>query len=136
MTAERWALDLPWDAPPVKPNGGHGNVYAHARKVKDVRKTAGLLARNARIPRGLDRVRVQLVWYVPDRRRRDVDNLWMTLKALADGLTADGGKGGEYDWPVVADDTPEYMEKPAPQIVYRKGCRKRLVLFVDRLDIG
>lgn len=134
--AESWAIELPWDSPPIKPNGGYANRYAHARKVKDVRKTAGLLARQARIPLGLDRVRVQLVWYVPDRRRRDVDNLWMTLKALADGLTADGGKGGEYDWPVVEDDTPDQMEKPAPRIVYAKGTRKRLVLFVDRLDIG
>lgn len=131
---ERWAIEFPWDAPPIKPNGGYANRYAHAAKVREVRQTAGLLARSAGIPRGLDRVRVSLVWYVPDRRKRDADNLVMMLKAVCDGMTADGRKRVSTDWPVVEDDTPEQMDKVMPRIVYRKGTRKRLVVFVDRLD--
>ncbi|WP_162786781.1 hypothetical protein [Janibacter anophelis] len=38
----------------------------------------------------------------PDRRRRDEDNLFATLKPLADGLVDAG---------VVADDTPDLMRK-------------------------
>lgn len=131
----RWVIELPWDAPPIKPNGGYANRYAHAAKVRGVRQTAGMLARHAGIPRGLTRIRVQLVWYVSDRRRRDTDNLWMLLKSVCDAMTPAGKQGQPTDWPVVEDDTPEFMEKPEPQIVYRKGQRKRLVVFVDRLDM-
>ena len=130
----RWVIELPWDTPPVKPNGGYANRYAHAAKVRAVREAVGLLARRAGVPRGLRRVRLQLVWYVPDRRRRDTDNLWMLLKCSADGMTHHGKRTKPTDWPVVEDDTPEFMEKPEPQIAYRKGCRKRLVLVVT--DLG
>lgn len=133
--AQQWVLDLPWDAPPVKANGGYGNRYARAAKVREVRQTVGLLARRSGISRGLQKIRVQLVWYVPDRRRRDTDNLWGTLKPAADALAGGGGRGSTYDWPVVRDDTPEFMEKPEPRIVYRKGQRKRLVLVVTVLEI-
>lgn len=125
-----WTLVLPWDAPPVKPNGGHGNVYAHAAKVKAARTAAGVLARNAGIP-AMGRCRVELVWQVPDRRKRDADNLVWTLKPLCDALSS---SRQPHDHRIVPDDTPEFMVKEMPRIVYAPGEPKRLVLTVTELD--
>lgn len=130
----QWVIELPWATPPLSLNAGYGNHYARARKVKEVRQTAGLLARKAGIPRGLERIEVQIIWYVPDRKRRDTDNVVPTLKAVCDGLTHHGRRTYPTDWPVVPDDVPQHMAKPEPRIVYRKGCRKRLVLVVT--DLG
>ena len=120
-----WTIALPWAAPPVKPNGGHGNVYAHAKKVKATRQTMGLLARKAGIP-WLGRCEVQLTWYVPDQIKRDADNLAWTLKPLCDALA--GTK--PMDHRIVDDDTPDLMVKHMPVIVYRPGQRKQLVITI------
>ena len=123
-----WTITLPWATPPVKPNGGYSNRYAHARKVRDTRQTMGLLARQAGIPT-LDRCRVELTWFVPDRIARDVDNLAWTLKPLCDALA--GTK--PWDHQIVPNDTPEWMEKPMPSIVYRPGEPKEMVLTVTEI---
>lgn len=125
----QWTIELPWSAPPVKPNGGHGNVYAHAAKVKRARQTMGLLARNAGLP-AMVACRVELVWYVPDRRKRDVDNLVWTLKPLCDALSSNAKP---WDHLIVPDDTPEFMTKPMPRIVYAPDRPKRMVLIVTEI---
>jgi hypothetical protein len=113
----------------VKPNGGHGNVYAHAAKVRQARQVMGLLARQAKLP-VLARCEVLLTWHVGDRIGRDVDNLAWTLKPLCDALSS--GKK-PWDHPIVPDDTPEHMVKPMPVISYVKGQRKRMSLTVREL---
>lgn len=125
----RWTINLPWSTPPVKPNGGHGNIHAHAAKVKRARQTMGLLARNARLP-AMARCRVELVWYVPDRVHRDADNLVWTLKPLCDALSS---SRRPWDYQVVPDDTPEFMVKLMPRIVYAPGEPKRMVLIVTEM---
>lgn len=123
-----WEIPLPWSTPPVKPNGGHGNIYAHAAKVKSTRQTMGLLARKAGIP-WLGRCEVKLTWYVPDRIKRDADNLAWTLKPICDALA---GKK-PMDHRIVDDDTPDLMTKHMPTIVYRPGEAKRLVVTITAL---
>lgn len=123
-----WTIALPWSTPPVKPNGGHGNVYAHAKKVRITRQTMGLLARKAGIPT-LGRCRVELTWFVPDRIARDVDNLAWTLKPLCDALA--GTK--VWDHQIVPNDTPEFMVKPMPTIIYRPGEPKEMVLAITEI---
>lgn len=123
--ARSWEIVLPWTVPPVKPNGGHGNIYAHAAKVKSTRQTMGLLARKAGIP-WLGRCEVWLTWYVSDKRKRDADNLVWTLKPLADALA--GNKTGDHK--IVDDDTPDLMKKHMPEIVYRPGEAKQLVVTI------
>lgn len=123
-----WEIVLPWSVPPVKPNGGHGNIYAHAAKVKSTRRTMGALARNAGIP-WLGRCDVVLTWYVPDKIKRDADNVVWTMKALADALA--GTKPGDHK--IVEDDTPDLMVKHMPRIVYRPGEPKQMVLTITAL---
>lgn len=125
---ESWVIVLPWDVPPVKPNGGHGNIYAHAAKVKRTRQTMGLLARKAGIP-WLGRCEFKMVWYVNDKRKRDADNLVWTTKALCDALA--GTK--PHDHRIVEDDTPDLMVKHMPEIVYRPGEPKQLVVTITAI---
>jgi crossover junction endodeoxyribonuclease RusA len=61
-----------------------------ARRKRLVGDQVLLLARAARLPRGLSRVEVVLHWRPTIRRRRDSDNPSPTLKAAIDGLAAYG----------------------------------------------
>ena len=124
-----WVIELPWATPPVKPNGGYSNRYAHATKVRQARQVMGLLARAAKVP-PLGRCEVLLVWHVGDRIGRDVDNLAWTLKPLCDALSSTKKPS---DHPIVPDDTPEFMVKPMPAIEYVKGQRKRMSVRIREL---
>ncbi len=100
-------LWLPYDRPPLTANQRFGHWAAKARITADVRRTTMLLARAAKLPRGVEHVTIRL-YYVPrDRRRRDADNLVPTLKAACDGLVDAG---------LVHDDTPDQMTKHMPTI--------------------
>jgi crossover junction endodeoxyribonuclease RusA len=100
-----YVIALPWAAPPLS-----GNQRLHWRakavKVSAARANAAYLA--FAIPPML-KCRVELIWYVTDRIRRDEDNLMPYLKALCDGLVDAG---------VVADDTNVFMKKMMPEIIY------------------
>lgn len=97
MTSFR--LDLPWPAPPLKDNGRE-HWAVKARKTRELRNLACLLARSQRLPRGLERVRVDLHWQPATVRRRDVWGAVPTLKPLVDGLV---------DYGLVADDDIEHV---------------------------
>ncbi|MEU3476453.1 hypothetical protein [Rhodococcus sp. NPDC006774] len=103
-TTLRW--DMPWRTPPISLNDRQ-HWRPRARKVKEVRAAARILAMAAHLPRDLDHVTVQLVYQPRDRRRRDEDNLVGTLKAICDGL---------IDYGITPDDTPQYMTKLMPRI--------------------
>lgn len=108
-------LPLPWPKPPLSLNDRPSHPKARNREVQGVRSAAAVACAE-RIADGsldvLEPVTVTLVWFAPDRRKRDADNPVATLKALCDGL-ADAG--------LVPDDTPEWMDKRPVRIVYRKG---------------
>lgn len=112
-------VETPWQRPPITEN----QRYHWAKKAKltrEVRNWAGLLFRTARfadIP-----LRVELTWYVNDRRKRDEENVIPTLKAICDGLVDAG---------VVPDDTPQYMRKEMPRVVFDRNTDKRLVLTLS-----
>ena len=125
-----WTIELPWSTPPVKPNGGYGNRYSHAGKVKATRQAMGLLGRAAGLP-VMGRCEVLLTWHVGDLIGRDVDNLVWTLKPICDALSS---AKQPTDHPIVKDDTPEHMVKPMPVIAYVKGQRKRMSVRVRELD--
>lgn len=95
-----------WATPPLHANQSFSHWAVKARVVKMVRNKA---AEMADVVPALGKCRVQLTWYVNDKKRRDADNLWPLLKALCDGLVDAG---------VVEDDTPEFMDKPQPQITF------------------
>lgn len=103
-TMLRWYM--PWTTPPISLND-RGSHWVRARKVKEVRAAAKILAMAAHLPRDLTHVSIQLVYQPRDKRRRDADNLVGTLKAICDGL---------IDYGITPDDTPQYMTKLMPRI--------------------
>lgn len=99
-------FEFPWTKPPLSLNYRMHRMQA-ANLTKEIR---GLMHAKARHLPEMERCRVELVWYVNTRTRRDDENPVPTLKALCDGLV---------DAEVVPDDTHEYMVKAMPRIVYR-----------------
>lgn len=63
---------------------------------------------------------VGLVRVVPTQATMDPDNLWPFFKVCCDALA----RGPRKDLPglrLVPDDNPQYMDKLAPKIIYRRG---------------
>lgn len=112
-----------WDRPPLTANQ-RMHWHKKANITRDVRTVAHL--HGLHFPKS-ERVEVTLRWVVKDKRRRDADNLVPTLKALCDGLVDAG---------IVPDDTPEYMVKHMPVIVYDPFQRQHLELIITQLPKG
>lgn len=114
-----WVIDLPWPRPPLNLNQ-RMHYMEKARITKQLRALAHIKSRH--IP-DMGRCSVELVWFVADRRRRDVDNPVPTLKALCDGLV---------DAEIVPDDTPEFMHKLPVRIV--NDGTKRMQLIIKEIE--
>lgn len=119
LTEDTWQLTLPWSKPPLSLND-RMDWRTKSVWTKTLRHTAWALAKQAKIP-PLGSCQVTLLYTPRDRRRRDEDNIFATLKPLADGLVDAG---------IVVDDTPDLM---------RKQCRilpperpPKLQLFIMR----
>lgn len=78
-------VDLPWTSPPISPNGSRMHPHAHAGRVRGVLDAARYAIRNAHLE-PVDRAHVELHWRIPDKRRRDADNLLALLKPCLDAL--------------------------------------------------
>lgn len=81
-------IRLPWTTPPLTLNQRWPHWAPKARKTAEVRRAAATLARaHTRYHGGeYDRAHVELWWHPKDRRTRDTDNPFPTLKACIDGL--------------------------------------------------
>lgn len=99
-------FEFPWTKPPLSLNYRMHHMQA-ANLTREIR---GLMHARARHLPEMGRCRVELVWYVNTRTKRDDENPVPTLKALCDGLV---------DAEVVPDDTHEFMVKEMPRIIYR-----------------
>lgn len=117
-----YELELPYRSPPLQENHRH-NRWAKAALVKQLRKDAWVLAKQARIGRH-ERVEVALHWRPGRRGRYDVENPTPTLKACADGLVDAG---------VTDDDDRTRMAKRV--VIHDPGKPARLWLVVTPLTI-
>lgn len=118
-----YELQFAYTSPPLTANQ-RMHWARRAKITARLRAEACAKANLADIP-PLGRCEVSLTWFVRDKRRRDADNIVPTLKAWADGLV---------DAHVTVDDTPEYMRKLMPAIVYRPDAVPHLVLTITQLD--
>jgi len=100
-------FEFPWTKAPLSLNYRMHRMQA-ANITKDIRATMHAKARH--VP-DLGKCRVELVWWVNTKVRRDEENIVPILKALCDGL---------IDAEIVDDDTPEFMRKMMPEIRYVK----------------
>ncbi len=102
-----WSLRLPFAVVSQVPSLNDRDHWAvKAKKTKEWRDAAHVLARQARIP-PCQRIRVELHYVPATAQRRDPDNLVAAYKPLCDGLV---------DAKVVADDTEHYVERVFPII--------------------
>lgn len=83
-------VDLPWDKPPLTGNRTRGNPYAQAAKVKAALDAARYAIRiDCRI-RPTPGANVVLHFRPADKRRRDADGMFPTLKVVQDALVLEG----------------------------------------------
>ncbi|MCS4277387.1 hypothetical protein M2390_002593 [Mycetocola sp. BIGb0189] len=102
-----WVVKYPWERLPLSMND-RLHPMAKAKKTAAVRKAAAVAF--AGVP-AQERVRVEMIWWVNTRHRRDAENCVATLKPWCDGLVDAG---------LVPDDTPEWMVKIMPEIRYAR----------------
>ena len=120
----QWTLDVP-DAPYSTPNTREHQADKSA-KGQVWREATGWVALEQKVPKGMDRIRVQLTMLPKDARPRDEDNLVSgVLKHMIDGLVDVG---------IVPDDTPRHVVAEMPRIhaPAQRTCH-RWLLTITRL---
>jgi crossover junction endodeoxyribonuclease RusA len=82
-------IPLPWSKPPLTGNRTRGNPYARAKEVDMAKGDAILAVVRADIAPVVG-ANVTLHFRPKDKRRRDADGLFPTLKVCLDALVAEG----------------------------------------------
>lgn len=78
-------IPLPWPKPPLTGNRTRGNPYARANEVKTAKHDAFVAIRKAN-PRRIVGANITLHFRPADKRRRDADGMFPTLKVVQDAL--------------------------------------------------
>lgn len=90
---------------------GELDKYARARIVKAWRQATYVAAFDARLPTGLDRVRIEVEARFRGRPPvRDRSNLDPTIKACVDGLGP--ARGRSAGWGLIPDDDDKHLDGP------------------------
>lgn len=113
-----WTLDLPYPRPPLTLNQ-RLHWAAKAKITRQIIDDVMVLARAKPLPRDLGRVVITLHWQAKVHRRRDLDNVFPTLKAAIDGLRAYG---------LVPDDDALHVK---PEASITVGFADRLWLSIE-----
>lgn len=79
-----WTIRLPYARPPITLND-RMHWATKAGFTREIRSLVALKCRQQRVP-SLGKAHVELHWVPRDRRKRDSDNPYPTLKAAIDGL--------------------------------------------------
>lgn len=113
-------IPLNWTKPPLTGNDrGHTKYQPFAR----VKGEARIAIRAAKVIPVAGAV-VSLHWLIPDRKRRDPDNLGATLKAALDALVHEG---------VLPDDSWLHVRRTACEIHPPTGEPARMWLELDAI---
>ncbi|MFF2054138.1 hypothetical protein ACFVU2_21205 [Leifsonia sp. NPDC058194] len=125
-----WTFDLAFERAPkgLSANDRPGHWSVKARSTSIVRTLVAAHVRGANVP-ALNRCRVDVVWVVNTRHRRDEDNLAPFLKAIYDGIGADKGISAH----VVPDDDPAHMEKVGATIRYERDAVAHFSVTITEL---
>jgi crossover junction endodeoxyribonuclease RusA len=114
-----WTIRLPYATPPLSLNS-RMHWATKARLTREIRRHVWGSALG--LPK-CERIAVELHYVPRDRRRRDEDNLFLTLKAAIDGIKDAG---------VVPDDSSEYVTS-ACRIDPPNRADPHLYLTIERL---
>lgn len=111
MTETRvWTLEIPAPAKMLS-----ANTRLHWRRIYEARKAwreaAFLYATQAKLPKGLSKVRIDVVVHFTVNRNRDNENYSPNVgKPIADGLAKP--HNGAPGYLLVADDNPQFLDGP------------------------
>lgn len=114
-------IPLPWVRPPLTGNDRGHTKYQPFGLVKGEARLAIRAARVAPVETIAD---VSLHWLIPDRRRRDSDNLGATLKAAIDALVQEK---------VLSDDGWQHVRRTSCEIHPPTGEPARMWLELTSL---
>lgn len=121
MTSHVLNLKRLGDTPSLNDLGSWARLHRQMKNVRDIVYGEAL---QAKVPKRLDLVAVELVLHLADRRRQDADNLALVLKASIDGLRAAG---------VLADDDHTHVAHVGLRIASASPPR-RWVLHITELE--
>ena len=99
-------IPLPWPKPPLTGNRTRGNPYARASEVRTAKHEAVVAIRQAN-PRRIVAANVTLNFRLADKRQRDSDGMFPTLKVCQDALVDQG---------IIPDDWWAYVPAATCQI--------------------
>jgi hypothetical protein len=128
-----WTLTIPAPTQWVDANRRAGMHHmARHREVKAWRETAYWAAASARLPKGLQRVRIVATLHFPTNRHRDRENYYDAIKPVIDGLAAPR-KAGQVGYGLIPDDTPEHLAPVVLNLVVGKpaGATRYGLLVLD-----
>ena len=120
-----WAIRLPYAKPPLGLND-RPNRWRKAELVAAMRGDAFYLVKHHRVPKGLARVRMTLIYCPRDSGRRDAINLAFVLKSLEDGVVQAR---------IIKDDTLEFIDPAMPYVAppTSKGQPGAMWLLIEQL---
>lgn len=117
-----WELTIPAPAQMCTENTNKSR-WVTGPAVKAWREASFTYAKQAKLPKGLTRVRIDVVLHCVDNRGRDTLNMHkFVIKPLVDGLCRERivrGKKGvrvEVGYGLVPDDNPRFVDGPHPTI--------------------
>lgn len=122
MSGRTWTVELPAGLTLLNANQ-RLHWSRKAELTRNIRAAAYVCTRHVKVPR-LRRISVVAEYRPPDRRRRDVHNLYPSAKAAVDGLIDAG---------VLPDDSDRYLVGPDMR-AGEVAPRGRLVLHVTELE--
>lgn len=114
-------IPLPWVKPPLSQNDRNDRRTGGARKIAEAKAQAQWAIKAARVTPITGAV-VVLHWLIPNKIRRDCDNLGPTLKVCQDALVAEG---------VLPDDSWQHVPRSGHEIHPPTGEPARMWLELD-----
>lgn len=100
-------ITIPWPDKALFPNARGGRHWASFQRQKEKARTDGYMAAKAAKGEknlvGLKRVPLTIVFFMPDRRRRDVDGMYGAIKHHIDGMAKALGVDDSVFRPVKLD---------------------------------
>jgi hypothetical protein len=128
-----WTLTIPAVTPWLDANRRSGMHHmARHKAVKEWRQAAYWAAVQARLPKGLQRVRIVATLHFPTNRHRDHENYYDAIKPVIDGLAAPR-KPGQVGYGLIPDDTPEHLAPVVLNLVVGKpaGATRHGLLVLE-----
>ena len=109
-------ITLPFPSSKLMPNRKNGTHWASTIKEKEKAKSDGYYAAIAH-KKNQFKPGVKIMFYCPDRRKRDLDNLYSAIKALQDGVCLGLGIDDSYFHQVTLDKTVDRLNPRVEMIM-------------------